>query len=210
MESRKSKGKGFWRRKLFKLYSQKLGRIIIFRSPIELDYAYLLEHDRSVISYVPQPFRIRYYLDGKYRRYTPDFRVNKSDIALVVENKPHDKVKEETYQTLFRIAGQICRREGYLFVVVTDQMVRVQPKLKNIKLLYRYAKVRLAYQHQFYLKELFQSRSETSIAEVASFLEFKRVQEPLSTVYGLVFRGFLEIDLMKPVGPESVVRLPEK
>src|SRR5919206_3283789 len=129
-------------KKVSKFPSIKLKRVVKCESPLERDYVYLLEFGRANF-YEEQPLRIRYYMDGDKRHYTPDFLVEMGDKKLIVEVKPAVKIVEEEYQTLFRIVSQICRQEGYDFVVVTDHMIRVQPRLQNIKILYRYAKMPL-------------------------------------------------------------------
>jgi hypothetical protein len=205
---RRDKGKGFWRRKLLKFRGLKHKQLVIYRSQVELDYAYLLEHDSLVISYKPQPFKIRYMLDGKFRRYTPDFLVEMVGKRLVVEVKPKGKAEREDFQALFHVIYQICRREGYEFIVATDEVIRVQPKLNNIKRLYRYAKIPVEPQLQFLSKEFFLDVAEAAISEVAAFLTSKGVSDSLSKVYGLVYWGYLEVDMMKEVMRASKVRFP--
>ena len=48
-------------------------------SPLEADFCYHLEYDQSVKSYQAQPLPISYFYDGKYRTYTPDFKVTLTD-----------------------------------------------------------------------------------------------------------------------------------
>ena len=121
-----------------KFPSLKLGRLIWWESQIERDYIYLLEFDPAVISYEEQPIRISYHLNGKERHYTPDFLVRQADRNLIVEVKQEKEALKEENQRLFNIVGAICARDDYEFIVVTDKMIRVQPRLDNIKLLTRY------------------------------------------------------------------------
>jgi len=190
-----------------KFPSVKLGRIVRCESPLERDYVYLLEYSKAQF-YEEQPLRIRYYLDGERRRYTPDFLVKTDDKKLIVEVKPEHAVLKDEYQTLFGIVSQICRQEGYVFVVVTERMIRIQPRLNNIKILYRCAKVPLHAKHQlecyFFLKE----RSGVSVKDLAEFLGSRKIEEPLSVVYGLMYRGFVEFDLASPISLNSVISLP--
>jgi len=195
------------RKLVSKFPSIKMGRVIRCESPLERDYVYLLEHGKAKF-YEEQPLRIWYYLDGKKRRYTPDFLVERNNKKQIVEVKPVKVVVKAEYQALFHIISQVCRQEGYEFVVVTDEMIRVQPRLRNIKILYRYAKVPLFSHYQLEYYEFLKEESLISIRNLARFLNSRKIENSLSVVYGLTYWGFLEIDLTKPVNSKTLVGLP--
>ncbi|OUL29652.1 hypothetical protein BV378_05615 [Nostoc sp. RF31YmG] len=111
---------------------------IWYESLIERDYMYLLETDPDVLSYESQPLSIFYNFAHRQRRYTPDFLVERRSRKLLIEVKPASKVDSLKNLKLFRIIAPICQEQGWEFVVVTDEMIRVQPQLNNLKLLYKY------------------------------------------------------------------------
>lgn len=195
-------------KRVSKFPSVKLNKIVRCESPLERDYAYLLEHS-NVKFYEEQPLRIHYYLDGKRCRYTPDFLVVRHNRRQIVEVKPESKVIKDEYQTLFRIVCQICCQEGYEFVVVTDKMIRVQPRLDNIKLLYRYAKVPIFLHHQLACYKFFKEQNAVCIKSLATFLTSMNVENPLPVVYALIYGGFVEFDLMNPISVNSIVGMPK-
>lgn len=187
-----------------KFPSLKMRRLICWESQIERDYLYLLEVDPAVISYAEQPLRISYYLDAKERHYTPDFLVIRSDKNLIVEVKPEAEAQKEENQQLFRIAGAACARDHYEFAVVTDTMIRVQPRLDNIKLLTRYQRVPIHDpQYQIICHELFSERSEVCFIEVMQFFASRNIGKQV--VFSLLYWGILAVDLMQPITVESVV-----
>ena len=196
------------RKLVSKFPSIKLGRIVRCESPLERDYVYLLEHGRARF-YEEQPLHIRYYLDGKRRRYTPAFLAEKDDKKQIVEVKPEDEIGKDKYQILFHIISQICRQEGYEFIVVTDKLIRVQPRLHNIKKLYRYARVPLYSHYQLEYYDFLKDQSHVTIKALAEFLRTRKVEEPLSVVYALTYWGFLDVDLMRPVNLKAVVSPPD-
>jgi hypothetical protein len=91
-----------------------------------------------------QPFTISYTDKGKPRRYTPDFVVTRPEKTQVVEVKPSNRAQTEKNLNLFRKIAPICTANNQEFVVVTELRIRVQPRLNNIKLLYKYARVPLS------------------------------------------------------------------
>lgn len=191
-----------------KFPSLKMRRLICWESQIERDYIYLLEFDPAVISYAEQPLRISYYLDDKERHYTPDFLVKRSDKNLIVEVKQEVEAQKEENQQLFRIASAICARDNYEFVLVTDTMIRVQPRLDNIKLLTRYQRVPIHDpQYQIICYELFSKCSEVCFGEVMQFFASRSIGKQI--VFSLLYWGILAVDLTQPITVESAVRFSD-
>lgn len=189
-----------------KFPSLKMGRIVWYESLLERDYMYLLEIDPEVISYREQPFRIRYFLAGKNRHYTPDLLIHRKSEEYVVEVKPKKKAMEQKYLILFQTAAHICRQEGYEFHVATDIIIRSQPRLSTVKFLYKYARTPISPQHQIYCHELFVEAQELPLSEIIKFFATKAIGPQV--VYALIFHGVLSINLMEPLSPMSIVRLP--
>jgi hypothetical protein len=190
-----------------KFASLKVGRLVWWESQIERDYIYLLEFDSAVVSYKEQPMYIAYYLNSKERHYTPDFLVKRAEKTLVVEVKLEEKVQKEENQHLFRIASSVCARNSYEFIVVTDTMIRVQPRLDNIKLLTRYQRTPISDPYyQIVCYELFAKNCEVSLSKLMQFFASRNISRQV--VFSLLYWGVLAVNLMEPIGAESVVRLP--
>lgn len=189
-----------------KFPSVKLGRIVWYESPLERDFLYLLEIDPDVISYQEQPGRIYYSLGGKKRRYTPDLLVRRSRKKQIIEVKIKKRAEQEQYARLFRIAQRACEKEGCEFKVVTEESIRLQPRLDNAKLLYKYARTPVRAQHQIVCHEFFVGREEASLGEVIQFFASRNTGQQVA--YALIYRGILSVDLMQPFTRSCVVRLP--
>jgi len=179
--------------------------MVWWESQIERDYLYLLEIDPDVVSYEEQPLKIRYYLDGEPHLYTPDFRVIRRDKQQIVEVKDKKSAGKEEYVELFRRAAPICQEQGYEFVVVTDHDIRIQPKLDNIKLIYKYAQASVTSMHQILLYSVFADSETLILEEIIGGFASKGI--PSSVVYALIYLGILSIDLMQPIGKASAVHL---
>jgi hypothetical protein len=206
MGVRKITNKG-GRKVIGKFPSLKMQRLICWESQIERDYIYLLEFDPAVSSYAEQPLRISYYRDARERHYTPDFLVKKLDKNLIVEVKQEVEARKEENQRLFRIASAVCAHNNYEFVLVTDTMIRVQPRLDNVKLLTRYQRVPIHDpQYQIICYELFAKCSEVCFGEVTQFFASRNIGQQVA--FSLLYWGILVVDLMQQITAESLVRFP--
>lgn len=66
-------------------------------SLLEMAAVELAEFSRGVVAINEQPVNITYQLDGKSRRYTPDFRFEWANgEQWYVEVKPHELINEPT------------------------------------------------------------------------------------------------------------------
>ncbi len=193
------------RKVIGKFPSIKTRKMHWYESLLERDFHYLLEIDPDVLSYDTQPLKIEYLLDGKIHKYTPDVRVIRRNRGQIVEVKNEEKARKEEYVKLFRKVGPICKREGYQFVVVTDKDIRVQPRLNNVKLIYKYAKTRVTTEHQILLHRIFREKETLRLEDVIKGFASKGLRA--AVVYALIFRGILWADLSRPINRESEVRL---
>jgi TnsA endonuclease N terminal len=207
MSFRKPSNKGGVKKYIGKFPSFRLNMVIWFESLLERDFLCLLEYDFFDVKFFKsQPCRIHYRSDGKKRRYTPDFLVIRNSKRQIIEVKPEEKALEQKNRALYRIAAQTCAKEGYEFRVVTDVEIRVEPRLDNIKLLLRYQRTLTQPQHQIYCQEFFGGRRNATLQQVMEFFEGKDVEKQV--VYSLIRWGALGVDLMEPIGADSLVFLP--
>lgn len=194
------------RKNLGKFFSVKMNVVLWFESLLEMSLMYLLDFDPDVKSFKEQPCHIRYMHDGRKRSYTPDLLVLRGDQKQLVEVKPAKKAAAEKSQQLFHAVSPICERAGFNFTVMTDEVILRQPRLDNVKALWRYARTPLHTQHQIYCEEFFRGRCSANLAEVFGFFASKGA--PPQVVYALLFWGALDFDLTQPLNPDSLVHLP--
>jgi hypothetical protein len=191
-----------------KFPSLKMNTTIWWESQIERDYIYLLEIDPSVITYKGQPFCVSYNDGGTQRTYTPDFWVQRLDRQQVVEVKPLSKVNSEENLIKFRHITVECQKLGMEFVVVTDTMTRIQPKLDNIKLLYKYARCPLELQLLLECQRYFVCTEPKPLKQVCLEMEPKGISK--NHLFKLLYFGFLSTDLMQPINANSLIKLNDK
>lgn len=191
-----------------KFASVKTGLIAWYESLLERDEMYLLDFDPQVTFWHEQPFKIRYVVEGKTHHYTPDLEVHRGTKKQVVEVKSQKQVDSGEFDLLFRLATSICEDEGYEYVVVTDRMIRQQPKLENIKRLWKYARTRILPQHQLLCAEFFQANQveEVELGDLLGF--FKSKDLAAQVVYAMMFWGILTFDLMTPLDEFVSIKMP--
>lgn len=193
-------------RVVYKFPSIKLRRTVYCESSLELDYAFLLDADRDVLSFQEQPGKIKYYLHGKLHTYTPDFLVIRPSKKQIVEVKPESKASSEENIILFGIIEPICREADHEFIVVTDMKIRVQPRLDNIKLFWKYGRTPIYPQHQLYCQEFFGRKRAPVLGELREF--FGHRKEGLAVVFSLLYWGVVGIDVNAPINMDTPVYLP--
>lgn len=207
MSFRKPSNKGGVKKSIGKFPSYRLNATIWFESLLERDFLYLLEFDHlDVTSFHDQACRIYYRLGGRPRRYTPDFYVVRKHKKQVIEVKPEAKASEARYREIFLIAAEACQKEGLEFRVATEDTIRLEPRLDNVKLLLKYQRTPLYPQHHILCRELFASRPEASLVEVAEFFAARGIGR--QTVYSLMRWGAIGLDLMSPIDDDSILFLP--
>lgn len=138
---------------------------IVCESILEKDYMYLLEIDPDVVFFRGQYPQLKYTLDGKPHTYTPDVLIQRKskDREQVVEVKSASKVSSEKNASLFQIVAPIYQKLGYGFLIITDELIQLQPKLNNIKLLHRYSRVSFTLQNFISCKKYFEDKGTTII-----------------------------------------------
>lgn len=120
-----------------KFPSRKNGRMVHHEGLLELDAIYLFEASPQVVSYREQPRTILFPDGLRLRRYTPDFELMLSDgECVLVEVKPLRSLQEaEVRHKLQRVAEHLQRSEQ-TFVVLTDEVLRSEPRQANVRRLY--------------------------------------------------------------------------
>ncbi len=187
-----------------KFPSRKTGRMVHYEGLLELDALYLFETSPLIACYTEQPVRI-YYPDGaRLRRYTPDFQLSLADgQEVLIEVKPAaNAAHPDTRHSLAQIAAHFSRA-GQAFEVLTDAVIRIEPRLSNVKVIHHEAaRIR---------PELL--KGEVSLRRLAANfpMEIHAAQAALSAFsldpYSLLLAGQLVCDLSMPVGTNTLLNL---
>jgi hypothetical protein len=191
-----------------KFSSVKTGRVAWYESLLERDYMYLLDFDPEVTYWHEQPLKIRFNFGGKIHWYTPDLEVHRNSKKQIVEVKAKEQVESGKWDFLFRTANSICKEEECGYVVVTDETIRQQPKLENVKRLWKYARTPVYSQHQVLCSEFFRKKQVAQIELGDLFQLCKAESVPAQCLYALLFWGVLDFDITQPLDQCSPISLP--
>lgn len=196
------------RKNITRFPSLKMKRVICGESLLELDYHNLLEFDSDVLSFQEQPLKIEYILDGSNHFYTPDLLVVRANgqRQIIEVKREADAVRPEN-QLLFSLVRPICERASYVFGLALDRDIRREPRLRNVKVLLRYARTHVSLQHRLACSDFFNKKSQ-SHATVRELVDFccPRDVSP-SKIYALICRGMLAVNIHETLGPNSLVWL---
>lgn len=188
-----------------KFPSLKNKKSIWFESHIERDFIYLIEFDEDVIKYREQPFKIQYFLNGKQHYYTPDFLVKRKKKKQIIEIKPQSKIEKVEFIHFSKHMNKLLAEEGYEYLIITDLDIRLQPRLSNIKFLWRYSRIPISTAHQILVQRIFAKSSNISFSKLSSI--FSQSKQQREIIFTLIFHQYLLIDIDKPITPDSVISI---
>jgi hypothetical protein len=116
-----------------KFPSRKNGRMVHHEGMLELDAIYLFESSPRIVRYREQPITIRYPDEAKLRRYTPDFElVLTTGEQIYVEVKPTASLQHQKVRHKLSCIAEHMRRSDKVFVILTDDAIRQEPRLSNL------------------------------------------------------------------------------
>lgn len=177
--------------------SLKLRRMVRYHSTIERDLLYFLEFWQTVTWYREQPMTIEHVMaDGQVRRYTPDYEIHEDSTKSLVECKPTERLETPHAQQQRYIGKNWAEENGYRFITFTDTELRAGHQLANLKLLWRYARLRGSYPKQAILNDVRQER-RSSVKTLSERLKIP-VQTLIPIVCHLLFHHQLQMDLYQP------------
>ncbi|MFZ5644656.1 MAG: TnsA endonuclease N-terminal domain-containing protein [Bacillota bacterium] len=181
--------------------------MIDWESPLEWDYIYLLEWDREVLRYKEQPLRILCQVGDTTYRYTPDFWVKRKDRIDLVEVKSSKYVNTPQAEIQKIIGTEYCRKENLNFIFITEQEIREGHLLRNIKMLFRYSRVRVSLYHIHKAMDAFLNNGPVSIVSLCKLLEDKlgNKDDIIPILYHLIYKQYLSVNMEEPITFNSII-----
>lgn len=121
-----------------KFCSQKNRRMIRCESLLEMSFLFLAEFAKNVIAFDEQPVTISYRLDGRARRYTPDFVLHWADGRhWYVEVKPSERLNTEENQLKFGAIAEHFTSLGDVFITATELEIKISTRQYHVRNLLR-------------------------------------------------------------------------
>lgn len=114
--------------------SKKLNRMVEWESLLERDAILFFEFSSGVVDYQEQPEVIYYEQEGEIRRYHPDFALTlRNDRTVHVEVKPASQLQAPSLAEKFKAITERYANSSAHFRILTDQLIRQEPRLSNLK-----------------------------------------------------------------------------
>lgn len=125
---------------LFKFVSAKMDTVFTVESALEFDTCFHLEYSHDITAYEAQPEGFMYEYNGRACPYTPDFKINHAVNGFqFLEIKPFEKTNDADFIERFKAKRAQATKNGTPLILVTDNQIRINPILYNLKLLHRYS-----------------------------------------------------------------------
>lgn len=180
--------------------SRKTGRMVAWESQLERDALYLFEFSPGVLEFREQPERVQFATEDGSFTYIPDFELLLRDGSTRhVEIKPAAKLaKPDVTQRFKAIAGHYDRI-GRAFQILTEEHIRPEPLLENLK--------RLAYHAgRLDAAALDDLVTRLSILPARTFRGASAVLGDDVSVYRLLASGRYHCDLTRAITSDSLIQ----
>jgi hypothetical protein len=190
-----------------KFPSLKLGRMVLWKSYLLRDYLYLLEFDAEVLSYDENRLEVKYTCAGQPQSFTADLVVQRQDTRELIQ-LTRDESESPRKGSAPQLRTVPALPQGYELRVVTEANVRRQPRLNNIKILWRYAHTPVSNPaHQLLCLDYFRGIATARLGELIDFFRGRGLTE--REVFSLIFHRFLFANLNAPLTRITTVSLPK-
>ncbi|AEF98468.1 TnsA endonuclease N-terminal domain-containing protein [Methylomonas methanica] len=187
-----------------KFPSRKNGRMVHHEGLLELDAIYLFESSPNIVRFREQPITLHYPDGAKLRRYTPDFElVLTTGEIVLIEVKPVSSLGHDDVQHKLNCVAEYMRRSNMPFVILTDEVIRQEPRLSNLRWVLRQApRVRPSADAMTVAINKLRDCLPASLAEVTALTTDSSVD-----LYCLFLAGYLRCALDQPISDYTRIEL---
>ena len=192
--------------KVIGLFNSLKNRALVpWESSLEFDCLRLLETDNSVALFAAQPEVLDYELEGRSRRYYPDFRVeHHNGRTEIIEVKFEADLADPEQQARFAIIAEAYKKRGIDFRFMTERDIRPEPLRANVRLMLEARTLNPSPQLKLDVANAFARKPPRTLGELETALGFPT--ERRGELYGMALRGFFTIDLTTaPLSGDSLI-----
>lgn len=162
-----------------------------------------------------EPGVIYYELDGRSHPYYPDFKVGMWDAArlhtpAVEAPKKMVEIKSARYRgdqdllAKFARIADVCRDQGFEFELIFSDRLYREPKRTNVALIHYYRQTDVTEREMLVLRDhLGKHQQDTIEGAIGSCSGID-----LPKICALVAKGYVWINLFKPITSQATIRLP--
>ncbi|PJX27918.1 hypothetical protein CAP48_01650 [Advenella sp. S44] len=183
-----------------KFSSRKNQRMIHYEGLLELSACYMFEMSSNIIAYREQPLKIQYADGNRLRRYIPDFKVTlKTGEIVLVEIKHSTILARIEIHHKYREISAHMQRIDQAYCIVTDTIIRQEPRLSSLR--YVYGQLLRQVPTQIQLDTIASDlASHSAFLKNASIKTVNSLLKPYGvSAFDLLASGHLVCDLTLPV-----------
>jgi hypothetical protein len=197
-------------------FSEKSNETVSYESTLERDFYTILEFDNKVKVYTEQLVRVEFTSNGRSRLYTPDVFVEfHQGSPWLCEVKYRDDLRENfsEYKSKFKAAKQLCKKNDWKFVLITESIR--DDYLKNAKFLLRFRGMDPNYEEEADIIQLLASISVDGLFTITEFKKsygrtFDVKARGLSLFWRLVYQEYILFDTSEVLSVNTEFWLNEK
>lgn len=169
--------------------------VFTVESTLEFDACFHLEYSHDITSYEAQPEGFIYEFNERPCPYTPDFKINHSVNGFqFLEIKPVEKTNDPGFIERFKAKRAQATKNGISLILVTDNQIRINPILYNLKLLHRYSGSRNLTSVQIFLLSEIKKLGKVSIQFLTNNIKSDE-DNIFSLVLNLLAKGYLRTNI---------------
>ena len=171
--------------------SRKVALRMPYISSLERDLLYLLEVDPKIRAYLTQPMALRYREGELIRTHLPDVLSLANDQETLIEVKYADEAALPEMRRRTQILEAGLGRHGVAYRVLTEKIIRVEPRLTNARILCRYRWLTPDQRVLEPLQEYLEHKGSLTIRDAAA--KFEQAAEAANSILAAVLRGQLAV-----------------
>ncbi len=183
-------------------YQAKSDEDLAWESTLERDMLYLLGFFPSILKLSTQSVELNYLDEEQIERVAyPDILAQTIFGETIFEVKSDFAVSDSEELRRLRQVAARARETGRQYYLMTESVIRLQPRLSIVKLVLRYRHFPVHDRHHALLAALAAEKPEWQLQDMV-----ERFQAAgLETVYALIACGRIRLDLSKPLTPMSLL-----
>ncbi|RED89230.1 TnsA endonuclease-like protein [Cohnella phaseoli] len=192
-----------------KIPRSKSLKIVHTESLLERDFVRLSNYDRAVKNIFFQCVSLKYNYKGKSHKYYPDFLLQLHDGRfLLIEVKLKKYKDTDENKAKYKAGEAYCKKEGWTFIVVTEDEIRpgfLQPNLKLLLGVKVHKETPIITEYILSVISLYQ---EIKIKELMDACRLVTQSLFLINLYKLIYSGIIYTDLIgSRLTMDSILRI---
>ena len=182
--------------------SMKMSRQMRANSTLEFDHLLLRELDPDVLDFVEQPAWLTCDLDGRESRHKGDALLRTQAGLEWNEVKYESEASLPENEARWPCIGHALASIGISFRVITERHVHEPVRWLNVKAIWENRMAPIpAESDRIAIVKAIDTGKLTTISQLTTIYSLET-----STVLALVRRGFLAVDLSRPISGDTIVR----